>query len=113
MKIWEVHALQFNGAIRTTADGDADVSGLLLSEKAYLHIVRDFGPGQLVELVREHGIESAREALIRHYGAVEAIASGAGRSLVSGRSRMGDPVLLRTDEAPVAVAAPSRGYPSA
>ena len=113
MKIWEVHALQFQGSIRTTADGDADVSGLLLSEKAYLHIVRDFRPGQLVELVRDHGVESAREALIRHYGAADAIASAAGRGLVNGRSRMGDPILLRTDESPVAVAAPSRGYLSA
>ena len=113
MKIWEVHALQFNGAIRTTADGDAEILGLLLSEKAYLHIVRDFRPGQLVELVRDHGVESAREALIRHYGSSEAIASAAGRSLVYARSRMGDPILLRTDEAPVAVAVPSRGYPSA
>lgn len=113
MKIWEVHALQFHGAIRTTADGDADISGLLLSEKAYLHIVRDFRPGRIVELVREQGVEFAREALIRHYSDAGAIAAAAGRSLVHGRSRMGDPILLRTDEVPAAVAVPSRGYPSA
>lgn len=113
MKIWEVHALQFKGAIRTTADGDADILGLLLSEKAYLHIVRDFRPGQLVELVREQGVEFAREALIRHYLDPQAVAIAAGRSLIQGHSRLGDPILLRSDEAPAAVAVPSRGYPSA
>src|SRR6185295_14754619 len=88
MKIWEVHALQFNGAIRTTADGDADIDGLLLSEKAYLHIIREFRPGKIVELVREQGVEFAREALVRHYGEAGAVTAAAGRSLVFGRSRM-------------------------
>lgn len=98
MKIWEVHALSTNGAIRTTADGDADVAGLLLSEKAYLLAVRDIRPNQLVNLVNERGPHAAAEALVAHFAQAEP--ENMGRSLVRGRSRMGDPIIQRSDEAP-------------
>lgn len=53
MKIWEVHAMRLEGAIRTTPDGEADVAGLVFSEKGYLLAVRDFRPHELVDIDRK------------------------------------------------------------
>ena len=58
-RIWEVHSQSLGGSIRTTFQGDADIDGLVLSEKAYLLAVRDFRPRQLVEMVRSEGPEGA------------------------------------------------------
>ena len=69
MKIWEVHWPWSDGAIRTTADGDADVRGLLLSEKAYLLAMRDFRPAQLVGLVEELGPTRRRRCARRAFRA--------------------------------------------
>jgi hypothetical protein len=103
MKIWEVHSLSTNGAIRTTADGDADVAGLLLTEKAYLLAMRDFRPAQLLNLVHERGQHGAAEALVAHFAGAQP--DNTGRTLSRGRSRMGDPVIQPSDEAPQPVTA--------
>ena len=55
MRIWELHGMQCEGAIRSTPDGEADVLGLVFSEKAYLLTLRDYRPHQLVSLVRGAG----------------------------------------------------------
>jgi len=102
MKIWEVHAISANGAIRTTADGDANIAGLVFSEKAYLLAMRDFRPLQLVRLVQEQGPHAAAEALISHF--VSGQPEATGRSLAHGRSRLGDPLIQRSDEVPEAIA---------
>ena len=106
MKIWELHSQTTNGAIRTTADGDADVDGLLLSEKAYLLVIRDFRPTTLVQLVQEHGPFAAADALVAHFAAYSP--DNTGRALARGRSRMGDPIICRSDEAIAASAPPGR-----
>lgn len=98
MKIWEVHALQSGGRIRTTVEGHCDIDGLLLSEKGYLLAIRDMRPGQLVWLVEEFGPENAASELVGHYHSPEP--GHLGRALVMGRSRLGDPILLRSDEVP-------------
>jgi hypothetical protein len=108
MKIWEVHAISTNGAIRTTADGDADMAGLVLSEKAYLLMVRDFRPAQIVRLVDERGPHAVADALIAHFAQTQPDTTG--RSLVRGRSRMGDPVIQRSDEV-AALVTPGRVSP--
>lgn len=108
MKIWEVHSLSTNGAIRTTADGDADVAGLLFSEKAYLLAMRDIRPAQLVSLVNERGPLGAAEALVAHFALAQP--DNTGRSLIRGRSRMGDPIIQRSDEVPQP-AVPARAFP--
>lgn len=104
MKIWELHSQATNGAIRTTADGDADVGGLLFSEKAYLLVMRDFRPAVLVNLVQEQGPFAAADSLVAHFATNTP--DNTGRALTRGRSRMGDPILCRTDEALVASAPP-------
>lgn len=98
-RIWELHAHALGGAIRTTPDGEADIEGLVLSEKAYLLAMRDFRPHQLVALVRGHGPEGAARYLATHYAAPEALALSAGRSLVLGRGLSPGPFVCRNDEA--------------
>lgn len=98
MKIWELHGMQLGGAIRSTPDGDANVDGLVLSEKAYLLAVRDFRPHQLVELVRRHGPDGAAAALIAHYGEGQVNDPLTGRGLRSARSGGTEPMVRRSDE---------------
>lgn len=108
MKIWELHGLQLRGAIRSTSDGDADVDGLVLSEKAYLLAVRDFRPAELVQLVRDSGPEAAARTLLQHYGAAESLQANGGRGLVATRGTYLSPALKRTDEVPQVEAAGRR-----
>ena len=102
MKIWEMHSVHTNGAIRGTADGEADVSGLVLSEKAYLLALRDYRPHELVRLVDREGPELAAQELITHYGSYDALQASGGRGLVAARSWSMAPKVVRSDE----VAAP-------
>ncbi len=104
MKIWEVHAMHTGGRVRTTADGHCEIDGLLLSERAYLLAVRDIRPAQLLRLVEELGAEEATEQLLAYY--TSPAPGQPGQSLASGRSRLGDPMLLRSDE----VRVPAREY---
>jgi hypothetical protein len=104
MKIWEVHALQSGGRIRTTGEGHCEIDGLLLSEKAYLLAVRDMRPAQLFRLVDELGPENAASELLNYYHSPDP--GHAGHSLLTGRSRLGDPLLVRSDE----VRLPAREY---
>lgn len=102
MKIWEIHAMNLGGAIRTTGDGRADVLGLLFSEKGYLLAMRDFRPAQLVELVQREGPHEAARRLIAHYDSDASLNATGGRGLVAAPGFAVDPVILRTDElAPV------------
>ncbi len=96
MKIWEVHAMQSRGRVRTTPEGHCDIDGLLLSEKAYLLAIRDMRPHQLIALVEDLGPENAMSELLTYYASPEP--GHLGRSLVAGRSRLGDPIVLRSDE---------------
>lgn len=97
MKIWEVHAINSRGRVRTTPEGHCDIDGLLLSEKAYLVAMRDMRPNQLIAMVDELGVENAMAELLNYYASPEP--GHLGRSLVAGRSRLGDPMILRSDEA--------------
>ena len=104
MKIWEVHALQFSAPVRTTPEGLCDIDGLLMSEKAYLLALRDMRPPQLFAMVTDLGAANASAELLNYYGSP---APGqAGHSLIPGRSRRGDPVIMRSDE----VRLPAREY---
>lgn len=96
MKIWEAHAMQIGSNIRTTAEGHCDIDGLLLSEKAYLLAVRDVRPAQLVRLVEDLGPENAAAELLHYYPSPQP--GQPGHSLAMGRSRLGDPILVRSDE---------------
>lgn len=96
MKIWEVHALHSRGHVRTTPEGHCDIDGLLLSEKAYLLAIRDMRPQQLLALVDDLGPENAAAELLNYYASPEP--GHLGRSLAAGRSRLGDPMILRSDE---------------
>lgn len=104
MKIWEVHALQSGGRIRTTTEGHCEIDGLLLSEKAYLLAIRDTRPAHLFRLVDEIGPENAASELLNYYHSPDT--GHAGHSLLTGRSRLGDPLLMRSDE----VRTPAREY---
>jgi hypothetical protein len=106
MKIWEVHSLNLGGGIRTTHDGEADLDGLILSEKAYLLAVRDFRPAQLVRLVKAEGPLYAAQALIEHYADPESLQSTGGRGLAIDRNSGPDITVRRTDE--MAIAAGTR-----
>ena len=106
MKIWEVHAMHSGGRVRTTVEGHCDIDGLLLSEKAYLLAIRDMRPNQLIKMVDDFGPENAANELVTHYHSPEP--GHLGRALVAGRSRLGDPILLRSDEAPEPVRQPAR-----
>ena len=104
MKIWEVHALHTNGRIRTTGEGHCEIDGLLLSEKAYLLAIRDMRPAQLFRLVDELGPENAASELLNYYHPPDPGHNG--HALLAGRSRLGDPLLVRSDEARL----PAREY---
>jgi hypothetical protein len=95
MKLWEVHALRLGDAIRTTPDGEADIEGLVFSEKAYIVAVRDYRPAQLVDMVRRHGPEAAADNLVSHFAEDS-------RGLARTRSRIGGPGIVRGDELAVA-----------
>jgi hypothetical protein len=97
MKIWEVHAMQSGSRVRTSFEGHCEIDGLLLSEKAYLLAIRDMRPAQLFRLVDELGPENAASELLNYYHSPEPGQPGHG--LTAGRSRLGDPLLLRSDEA--------------
>lgn len=99
-KIWELHAATLGGAIRTTPEGEADVAGLVLSEKAYLIAIRDFRPAQLVNLVQRLGVAVAMNHLVTHYAEEPAAAASGGRTLVATRGSMSPTVLRRSDEVP-------------
>ncbi|MCL6644695.1 MAG: hypothetical protein K6U88_06910 [Dehalococcoidia bacterium] len=100
MKIWEVHASLGHGPFRTTPDGDADVGGLLLSEKAYLLVMRALRPQELTALVVAEGPAGAAERLLVQFAGFDA--DGTGRTLTLGRTRLGEPILRRNDEVPLA-----------
>lgn len=97
-RIWELHASLLNGAIRSTPEGDAEIDGLILSEKAYLLAMRDFRPHQIVELVKREGAPKAAETLIAHYG--RTIDSPQGRHLIATRGQAPTPIVRRSDEVP-------------
>jgi hypothetical protein len=107
-RIWEVHSQSLGGSIRTTSQGDADIDGLVLSEKAYLLAVRDFRPRQLVEMVRAEGPEGAADRLVKHYNAPDALQAMGGRCLVVCRGLDPVPVVRRSDEVPAKAPAFSR-----
>ncbi|MEO8541128.1 MAG: hypothetical protein ABI577_15405 [bacterium] len=96
MKIWEVHAMNSDGRIRTTAEGHCEIDGMLLSERAYLLAIRDMRPAQLFALIDDLGPQNAASELMNYYASPEP--GHLGRALVKGRSRLGDPILLRSDE---------------
>lgn len=98
-RIWELHAQRLGGAIHTTPEGEADIAGLVLSEKAYLIAVRDFRPAQLVEMVQRDGPTAAAAVLVAHYSTPEAVQASAGRTLVVTRGSMSPAVVRRSDEA--------------
>lgn len=98
MKIWELHTQQLNGAIRTTPDSEAEIDGLVLSEKAYILVMRDFRPRQLVALVERDGAPLAAQTLITHFGTPEALQANGGRGLVLTRATVGGVGLAREDE---------------
>jgi len=98
MKLWELHNLRLGGEIRTTPDGSAEISGLVLSEKAYLIIVRDFRPDQIVDLVRRQGPLQTAETLVAHYSTPEARVQSGGRGLIAIRDPNGGPGVYRSDE---------------
>lgn len=103
MKIWELHALRVGpAAILTTPDGEANVEGLVLSERAYLLAVRDYRPSELVELVLREGPERAASLLIRHYSSPDAREEHGGHSLALSRGRTPGPLVVRQDELPAA-----------
>jgi hypothetical protein len=96
MKIWEVHAMHSGGRIRTTGEGHCEIDGLLLSEKAYLLAIRDMRPAQLFRLVDDLGPENAASELLSYYHSPDP--GHPGHSLAAGRSRLGDSLILRSDE---------------
>lgn len=98
MKIWELHGLQFEGDIRTTPEGDADIAGMVVSEKAYLLAVRDFRPAQLLKLVRDHGAQEAATILIAHHAQPAVVAANGGRRLIAARGHSFGPMVRRSDE---------------
>jgi len=98
MKIWELHGLQLNRAIRSTPEGEADVAGLVFSEKAYLLAIRDLRPAELVRLVDEQGATAAAFALVARYRDREVLNATGGRALVAVRGHGPGPMLKRNDE---------------
>jgi hypothetical protein len=98
MKIWELNSVRLDGAIRTTPEGDAEIEGLVLSEKAYLTVVRDLRPEQLVEFVRRQGPVVAARRLVAQYGSAEAMQEHGGRRLVLMRGQSPGPIIRRSDE---------------
>ena len=90
--------------VRTTGEGHCEIDGLLLSEKAYLLAIRDMRPANLFRLVEDLGPENAASELLNYYHSPEP--GHAGHSLLAGRSRLGDTLLMRSDE----VRLPAREY---
>ena len=107
-RIWELHAHSLGGAIRTTPGGEADIEGLVLSEKAYLLAMRDFRPYQLLELVRREGCEGAARQLLRHFSAPGSIAASGGRALVATRGLFPGAIVRRSDEVGEVAISPRR-----
>ncbi len=103
-KIWELHAEQFEGAIRTTPEGDAEIAGLVISEKAYLLAVRDFRPAELVKLVQTRGALGAAAVLVSHFSTPESLQANAGRGVIEERGHSLDPMVRRSDEVAEALA---------
>jgi len=101
-RIWELHSRLNGGGIVTTPEGDADIAGLVLSEKGYLHAVHDFRPKQLIELVEEIGPVAAAERLVAHYAEPACVTAAGGRTLVAVRGLSPPLIVRRSDErAPV------------
>ena len=92
MKIWDIHGRQTDGAIRGTPDGEANVQGLIFSEKAYFLALQDFRPAQLVYFVQVNGADGAARELIAHF------AHAPVHGLVASRGMTPGPMLKRTDE---------------
>ncbi len=97
-KIWELHATQHAGAIRSTPEGHADVMGLVLSEKAYFLVVRDYRPGQLIAMVEKRGVADTTREILDHFSDPAALRLSAGRQLVPCRGLEPTPVIRRSDE---------------
>ena len=97
-KIWELHAQRLGMPIGTTPDGEADLDGLVLSEKAYLLAMRDYRPQQILDLVRREGPVQAARALVSHYGTDASLQEAGGRGLVIARRDDPNPVIKRSDE---------------
>jgi hypothetical protein len=104
-RIWELHSRLLGGGIRTTPEGDADIDGLILSEKAYLLAMRDFRSRQLVDLVQRDGPTAAANQLIAHYGSPAVLQATGGRGLVATRGMAPVPIVRRSDEVRQAAAA--------
>ncbi len=101
MKIWELHGLRLDGAIRSTPEGDADVAGLVFSEKAYLLAVRDFRPAELVALIEQRGAIAMARDLVAHFDeAAAGTGASSARGLVLARGSGPEPMLRRSDEVP-------------
>lgn len=98
MKVWELHSQNVDGAIATTPDGEADIAGLIVSEKAYFLIMRDFRPATLVALVRREGPAEAANTLLAHFNTRESLQASGGRGLAATRSGIGGLGLVRADE---------------
>ena len=109
MKVWELHGIGVGGSIRTTPDGDADIGGLILTEKAYLLAVREFRPNQIIRMVETLGAHGAAEHLVTHFGAPSAIQASSGRCLAMTRASVGGIRLVRDDEPAAAEAIGRRG----
>ncbi len=103
MKLWELHAAQVDGAIHTTPDGEAEIAGLVLSEKAYILVVRSVRPAQLVHMVHTAGPAAAAEHLVERCSQPESLQGSGGRGLAITRSRIGGIGLVREDEAAAAM----------
>jgi hypothetical protein len=110
MKIWELHSIRTGGAIQSTSDGEADVQGLVLSEKAYLLAMRDYRPTELVSLVERDGPEGAARTLVQHFAARSCVEANSGRALVEMKSWSARPKVVRNDE-PGAQPAQARRLP--
>ena len=100
MKVWELHSQAVDGAISTTPDGEADIAGLVVSEKAYFLIMRDFRPAPLVALVRRDGPAEAANVLLAHFNTPESRQASGNRGLAATRSGIGGLGLVRADELP-------------
>ena len=98
MKLWELHTQALDGAIRTTPDGEAEIDGLVLSEKAYILVMREFRPAQLVSMITREGAAAAANRLIEHFGGEAALPLSGGRGLVLTRATVGGLGLARGDE---------------
>ena len=105
-KIWEIHSLSVGGAIRTTADGLADIDGLVLSEKAYFLAVSAFRPVQLVGMVDRLGAAEAAQALVSHFRSASRVDATCGRALVIAAVHSNGVTLVRNDEAAATAALP-------